>query len=210
MAVITLIGDLINSKGVPHRATLQRRLGEALQAASKKNRTLASPYTLTLGDEFQAVYRQADRVVNDLLAIMAAIHPVRARFALGIGSLSTDINPQQALGMDGPAFHHARAAMVEMKANGRIFRIGAESSAASWAPANHMLAYLGSHMNSWEANRFEILRLRLAGRPAVEMAGELGISKVAIHKNIRVAALDDVAALCDDLTAALTQALSKE
>lgn len=72
-----------------------------------------------------------------------------------------------------------------------------------------MLAYLGHQMRDWDANRFAILRHRLNGVPVAEMAAEMGISKVAIHKNIRVAALDEVTAICEDITAALKRALGR-
>jgi hypothetical protein len=207
MTAIALIADLVASKRVPQRATLQKRLAKTLQAVSAGNPTLASPYTITLGDEFQAVYRRADRVVADLLTIMHEIHPVRARFAIGVGALTTAINPKQALGMDGPAFHRARAAMDVMKHEGTVLRVGAEP-AVDWALINHVLAYLGHQTARWDANRFAILRERFGEVPVAEMVEELGISKAAVHKNIRVAALDEVAAICHELTAALSRALA--
>ena len=207
MPVVAIIGDLAGSRKAAQRAALQRRLARALESASAGNATLASPYTLTLGDEFQAVYRRADRVVLDLLRLMEAIHPVRVRFALGVGTLTTALNPVQALGMDGPAFHRARAVMDELKQRPPAWQIGGEPP-AGWAPINHVLRYLGHHMRGWDANRLAILRRRIQGVTAADMAAELGISKVAIHKNIRVAALDDVVAICQDITAALVQALA--
>lgn len=206
MQVIALIGDLVRSRRVSNRRGLQARLSRALGDVSRDNRSLASPYTLTLGDEFQAVYRRADRVVADILDLLEAIHPVQARFALGVGRLSTPVNPEQALGMDGPAFHRARAAMEALKRERGLLKVDAEP-VERWTPINHVLAYVGHHAATWDRNRWRILRQRLAGVPVVKMVDLVGISKVAIHKNIRVAALDDVAAICHDLTGALARAL---
>lgn len=206
MQVIALIGDVVRSRRVSNRRGLQARLSRALGEVSRNNRCLASPYTLTLGDEFQAVYRRADRVVADILDLLVSIHPVQARFSLGVGSLSTPINPEQALGMDGPAFHRARAAMEALKREKGLWRIAAEP-VETWRPVNHVLAYVGHHAGGWDRNRLRILRQRLDGVPVVQMVEAVGISKVAIHKNIRVAALDDVAAICHDLTQALARAL---
>jgi hypothetical protein len=207
MTTLAVIADVVASKRVPQRALLQKRLVRTLQTVSSGNSALASPYTLTLGDEFQALYRKANRVVSDLLEIMGEIHPIRARFAIGVGALSTAINSKQALGMDGPAFHRARATLETMKQKGTVLQIAAEP-AGEWALINHVLAYLGHHMATWDANRFAILRYRLADVPVAQMTAELGISKVAIHKNIRVAALDEVVAICHEVTAALTRALA--
>jgi len=206
MQVIALIGDVVQSRQVSNRRGLQARLSRALAAVSRGNRTLASPYTLTLGDEFQAVYRRSDRMLADVLDLVVALHPVQARFAFGVGGLSTPINPEQALGMDGPAFHRARAAIDALKRDRGWWRIAAEP-AEVWQPYNHILAYVGHHASTWDANRWRILRQRLEGVPVVQMVERIGISKVAIHKNIRVAALDEVAAICQDITQGLARAL---
>src|SRR5688500_7792726 len=100
MQVIAVIGDVVASKELAQRSVFQRRLGKALAQTSGAARHLASPYTITLGDEFQAVYRNADLLFADIFGIMAEIHPVRIRLALGVGALTTKINPVQALGMD--------------------------------------------------------------------------------------------------------------
>src|SRR6266498_2562651 len=114
--VIAVIGDLVASRNIPQRAAFQRKITRVLAKTTEKASGLASPYTLTLGDEFQAVYRRGDSLIADVMGIMAEIHPVRARFALGVGELTTRINPAQALGMDGPVFHQARAALSNLKA----------------------------------------------------------------------------------------------
>src|SRR5438552_5075102 len=93
MQVIAVIGDIVASKKLAQRNVFQRRLGKALDQTSGTARHLASPYTITLGDEFQAVYRKADRLFADAFDIMAEIHPVRIRIAFGIGGLTTRINP---------------------------------------------------------------------------------------------------------------------
>ena len=111
MKVIVVIADLVASRHVPQRTVFQRKLARVLAKASREAEALASPFTLTLGDEFQAVYRGANTLFADVCGLMAEIHPVRARFALGVGELTTRINPEQALGMDGPVFHQARAAL---------------------------------------------------------------------------------------------------
>src|SRR4051794_22304060 len=85
MKVIAIIGDIVASKALQRRAAFQRRLAATLAATNRANAALASPYTITLGDEFQAVYRSADRLWIDVVEILAAIHPVEARFALGVG-----------------------------------------------------------------------------------------------------------------------------
>ncbi|HYP18009.1 MAG TPA: SatD family protein [Opitutus sp.] len=206
MQVIAIIGDLVDSKALKERAAFQRRLVKVLAQTSRSGRSVASPYTITLGDEFQAVYRKADTVLADVVTIMAEIHPVRARFALGLGELTTRINPERALGMDGPAFHRARAALVALKADGRLLRV-AGASDDPWALANHVLNLLSHELEGWTKNRLLVLAGLLQGRTVKEVEAGLKISRVAVYKNIRAAALDEVAGICHELTRALNQAL---
>jgi hypothetical protein len=108
--------------------------------------------------------------------------------------------------MDGPAFHRARAALTELKADGGLVRIaGAEDG--RWALANHTLNWLSHHLSGWRRNRLEVLAGLLRRESVREIERALRISRVAVYKNIRAAALDDVAGICHELTRALNQAL---
>ncbi|MEO6003144.1 MAG: SatD family protein [Opitutus sp.] len=206
MRVIALIADIVASRNLGQRAAFQRRLEKALQKITAGARDLASPYTITLGDEFQAVYRKSDFLFADVFTIMADIHPVRARFAIGVGELTTKINPEQALGMDGPAFHDARAALTALKADKRLLRI-AGASMPDWGMADHVLNLLSHQVAGWSRNRLLIVSGLLRGRSVKEIEAGLQISRVAVYKNIRAAALDDVVGICQELERALNQAM---
>ncbi|MEO7597660.1 MAG: SatD family protein [Opitutus sp.] len=206
MQVIAVIGDIVGSRTVTQRAAFQKRLVKALEHATRSARHLASPYTITLGDEFQAVYRKADGVFANAVAIMAEIYPVRTRFSFGVGELSTRINPTQALGMDGPSFHDARAALTALKDDERLIRIGGRP-AAGWGLANHVLNLLSHELNGWSRNRLLILAGLLRGESVKDIEAGLQISRVAVYKNIRAAALDEVVGICQQLEAAMNQAL---
>jgi hypothetical protein len=206
MRFIVVIGDIVASRALAQRAVFQRRFSKALDERTREARHLASPFTITLGDEFQAVYRKADLLLADAFTIMAEIHPVRTRLAYGVGELSTRINPAQALGMDGPAFHNARAALTLLKESGGLLRIAGQP-AEDWALINHVLSLLSHQVENWSRNRLLIMAGLLRGRAVKEIEEGLKISRVAVYKNIRAAALDDVQGICQELERALNQAL---
>jgi hypothetical protein len=206
MQVIAIIGDIVASKEMEQRSVFQRKLGKVLAQTTAQARQLASPYTITLGDEFQAVYRKADLLFADVFGIMADIHPVRARFAFGVGALTTRINSTQALGMDGPAFHDARAALMALKNDGRLFRIAGQPPEA-WGLARHVLNYLSHQVEGWSRNRLLVTAGLLRGRPVKEIEADLQISRVAVYKNIRAAALDEVVGICHELERAINHTL---
>lgn len=70
------------------RAALQRQLDGALQQLNQRNAYLASPYTLTPGDEFQAVLNRADHLFHDICTLLAALHPQRIRFSMAAGLIA--------------------------------------------------------------------------------------------------------------------------
>lgn len=206
MRVIAIIGDLVASKEVAKREVFQRRLVKTLAEVGDGAAHLASPYTVTLGDEFQGVYRGASSLFADVFTIMAEIHPVRARFALGVGELTTRINPRQALGMDGPAFHQARAALTSLKEDGRLLRIAGQSP-DTWRLQNHVLNLISHQVDGWTRNRLLIVAGLLRGSAPKEIEAGLSISRVAVYKNIRAAALDDVVGICHELSRVLDETL---
>lgn len=131
--VLAIIGDLQSSKALPNRAELQDKLAAVLAESNSRLPPL-SPWTITLGDEFQALYGTATHLFPEILAIQAALHPVGIRMALGIGILQTPINSRQAIGMDGPAFHLARNGINLLREEGDLFRVDGEDPSALCIP----------------------------------------------------------------------------
>lgn len=215
MKYLAVIGDVVNSRDLPRRDAFQVRLAGVLKRTSARNPSLASPYTITLGDEFQAVYRGADRLFVDLFSLWRDVHPAEVRFAIGVGGLSTQINRKQALGMDGPAFHRAREAITALKKTDYRIRLlgdppppkGAEFD--HWKLLNGLFNLMSHQIVSWEKNRLHVLCGLLAGRSVADLEEELGISKVAVYKNINAAALDEMKGLCDEVTKFLNRELTK-
>ncbi|MFZ5494945.1 MAG: SatD family protein [Verrucomicrobiota bacterium] len=205
MKYLVLIGDIVGSRGLSARAQFQRRMKGVLQALNGRRKTLASPYTLTLGDEFQAVYRDADAAFADVFAVLAEIAPVQARFALAVGEIVTPVNPTQAIGMDGPAFHRARALLEQLKAGRRL--LGVDGGAGGWTLPAAALAVLSGQLAGWRENRLKLFARILAGEPAGELAKRTGITPRAVNKNIRAADLDEWKRILDEITRLLNEEL---
>ncbi len=206
MSVIVLIGDIIGSREVADRKGLQEHFSSVLNQANHENSDLLSPFTITLGDEFQAVYKSSGRLFQDIWSILAGMYPSKVRFAVGIGKLTTPINPEQAIGMDGPAFHYARSGIQELKESSYLFRIDGEN-----LPGQNLLnqcLFLLSHIcQGWEKNRFTILAGLMKNNTAKMLAAELGISTVAVYKNINAGALDVVMTMGKEISRQIDPAL---
>lgn len=194
MTVLAIIGDLVDSRGLTDRQSVQRRLSAVLAAANSDPAGITSPYTLTLGDEFQAVLADAPRAFLDATRIQAAVHPVMVRFSLGVGELTTSINPDQALGMDGPAFHRARDGIDLMKAEAdRLFHVSGLPADCA-ALCNASLGLISHSFGKWQTRRFRILAALQANVPVPDIARQLGVSEQAVYKNVTDGRLKDVLA----------------
>lgn len=185
MKYIALVADICDSKKLENRDEVQNNLELACKRINAQSGRLGivSPLTITLGDEVQALFQYADKLWVSLIELEAALHPVRLRFGIGIGEISTKINRAAAIGMDGPAFHRARDAVESLRKDGKHYRLvglGEESELVL-----HALDMMSSLRGSWKGNRLEIFLGALKNRNASEMAVKLGITERAVYKNIR-------------------------
>ena len=185
---IVVIGDIISSKKVEKRNALQNKLLDVfndLNASDYENH-LVSPYTITLGDEFQAVYEKADCLFLDSTRILEKALPEKIRFSFGIGEISTDINREQSIGMDGSAFYFAREGILNLK-NQRgdyKFNIYGLEDPKLEKLFNNSLYIFSNLLEGWNKNRYFILRRTLAGKPVKEIAKELKLTETAVYMNI--------------------------
>ena len=206
---LALIADIVASKKIPERGKFQRELKEELERINREQSIhLLSPYTITLGDEFQAVYRHYSTVVADIWRIIAAIYPQKIRFALGYGLLTTDINEIQAIGMDGPAFHQARRGINHLKEGERtLIRLEGENLLGKDL-LNQSLELMSLHQDSWKERTQRIFWGMLEGRSAeslsqIEVEGKT-ISERAVYKQIHHNHLKEYVSFSETLSEFLT------
>ena len=109
---LALIADVIDSKMVQERLDLQKQVGKTLQKMNELfGDYLASRFTLTLGDEFQALLKVDAPIFQIIDTVRSELTPTQLRFGIGLGEIVTAIDPLQSVGADGPAYWNARAAI---------------------------------------------------------------------------------------------------
>ncbi|MCH8530259.1 MAG: SatD family protein [Saccharospirillum sp.] len=208
MKHLVLIADIVASRQLPDRKAVQQQLRQCLAELNQHHSGLVSPYTITLGDEFQAVFASADGVFKDITHIMVALSPVRIRFALAVGEITTAINPDQAIGMDGPAFYLARAGIEGLKKIDELLAIGSDDEHPCEL-LSASLALLNHHLTKWKTHRFDTLLGLMSEQPVAEIARRLDVSEQAVYKNIRTGGLEAVQAVFQALTEAINRDLAK-
>jgi hypothetical protein len=206
---IVLVADLVASRRIAERSAVQERLRACLrQLNSRKREGLLSPYTITLGDEFQAVLSAPERIFRDALTVLIAIYPVAVRFSFAIGEISTAINTRQALGMDGPAFHEARATIGHLKKTKSLFAV-AYTDSSGLTLINLSLALISHTIAKWPRSRLEILRRLFEKRTIKQIARDLRVTDQAVYKSIDAGAVRTIVPLLDEIIARLRLTLQQ-
>jgi len=184
MKVLAIIADIIDSKDISDRREFQKRLDTCLEEINGSARTILSPYTITLGDEFQAVCRDGSEVADHLLYILVKLHPVRVRFSISFDTLHTDINKDRAIGMDGPVFHAAREGMNELKKTGySIVQVsGSPGNRSEILNTGMRLAF--SVMSDWKEDTLRMFYDLYLGKKVKEILNDYDLSQRGVYKLI--------------------------
>lgn len=208
---LVLIADIESSKEIKEeeRKALQARLQQELDHLNKTDNAPVSPYTITLGDEFQAVFKNTEMLFVHIFRILTILYPVKARFSLGVGGIATSINTEQAIGMDGPAFHEARQGIETLKESGFLFHLNVEEEDnATLKLINNSLQLLSHEIQTWKKNRLSILYLSKEGYDYKKIVDHLDISPPAFYKNKEAGALDVISKLIDNISELINQQIT--
>lgn len=116
MKYIIIIGDIINSKNISNRQIFQENLKNYLYNINKEyDKYLVSNFTVTLGDEFQAVFNDSKYIFEIIDKIQFFINPIKIRFGIGIGNIITNIDKNLSIGSDGPGYWNARKCIDKLR-----------------------------------------------------------------------------------------------
>ena len=192
---LALIADVIDSKMVQERFDLQKQLEETLQKMNGLFADyLASCFTLTLGDEFQALLKMNAPVFQIIDTLRSELSPTQLRFGIGLGEIVTAIDPLQSIGADGPAYWNARAAinLVHQKNDdGNTQLYFSSGNDSQDLLVNALIASGEAIRSSWRDSQEEIL-LDLLKRPVYsetfsqqDLAQSLAINPSALSKRLK-------------------------
>lgn len=122
---VALIGDIRGSRELEERNKVQKEFKRVVNSLNDHvpDSSIASRFTVTTGDEFQVLLTDATDAVEAAVSASDRFHPARLRFGIGRGELDTEVNPNQAIGMDGPCFHRARDAISSARKDGAWLRV---------------------------------------------------------------------------------------
>jgi len=203
---VAVIGDIIGSREVEERGGLQTRLQATVARANLACRdTLASSFVLTLGDEFQGLLNSPDDLHWLLARFRADLHTAEVRFGIGIGPLETPLEPQ-ALGMDGPCFHHAREAVERAAARETYVEVSIPDDSGDQGVFDVYAVLSAAIRHRWTRRQCQVVDLTMAGSEGKEVAVRLAITPSAVSQHLRAAGGQAIAQATRAWQAALQRA----
>ena len=199
MMYIALIGDIIESKKIQDRAQVQQQLLRLMKKLNWQYQDyLISPFTVTTGDEFQALFSPNSYMFQIIDQLSVAFSPYEIRFGIGVGEMVTEINKEQSIGSDGPAYWLAREAInhIHDKNDYGINHISVflADEEVTWT-VNAMLAACSFIQSKWTEVQYDVLKQLLTENiydetfSHKEIARLLGITPSAFNKRIKASGL---------------------
>ena len=195
-----IIGDIKDSKKIEDRAGFQKKLGELLAKINTDYAcTIAANFIITIGDEFQGLLASPQYILNIIERIKFGLYPVRVRFGIGGGGIETEIIREMAIGADGPAYHHARKMISEIKTGerGKMSTSTDIKISGCFEPSVHELINSNLSLCSFieskwtKKQRMLIEDSTLSNKSQREIAAKFGISQSSVQRRLKSAGYYD-------------------
>lgn len=116
MNYTAIIGDIKDSKKIKNRNQIQKQLSDILKFVNEVYcADISAKFIITLGDEFQGLLKSNEHLLDIIKYIQREMHPVKLRFGIGFGEISTTLFFEAAIGADGPAYYAAREVIEQLR-----------------------------------------------------------------------------------------------
>ena len=181
------MGDLVDSEAFKDTRNLHTAFNAAVarQNAATGSGPI-SPLTITLGDEFQGVYRAMEHAAYAARDMRSDLmdQGIDCRFVIGRVRIDTPLNPERAWNMMGPGLSDARD-ILNAKAAGLTYRF----SLPDQPDLAQLLDALGAGLSvierSWTDIQRRDIRAHLGSASAEAIATRRGVSPRAVYKSLK-------------------------
>lgn len=208
---VAVIGDVRGSRELLDRSDAQREFKQVVTSLNDElpDSAIASECTVRTGDEFQVLLTDATAAVDAVVSVSDRFHPARLRFGLGVGALETALNPDQAIGMDGPCFYRARAAVEAAEDAGAWVRVDGWSSELV-AHVNAMFDLVQCVREDWTDRQAEFARALKAEGTQKRVVERFDVSKSTVSESLSAGHVQEVRSAEASLGKQLQRALEED
>lgn len=187
------MGDIVGSERAASLKAVHKAFNKAVDRANEVHASyIASPLTITLGDEFQGLLTSFahawDVAVALRLELLAADVP--CRFVVGAAKLDTPLNTKEAWNMMGSGLSAARDKLND-KRIASAYRFSFPDEPVSGPLLDAVGDALTELEKGWTATQLEYyLRSRGAAGTNAQVAKKLGVSERSFYKVLRAGRTD--------------------
>jgi len=143
-------------------------------------KSIVSPLTITLGDEFQGVINSTQNAFQIIIAMEEEIiknnYAIKLRYVLHVGEIETQINKSSAYEMLGEGLTTARKSLNELKKSKRRFLVSSNKNSESLDIINDLFKLLESFIDSWKSKEYVIVSAFLLNKSYKEIAENLNMN----------------------------------
>ena len=181
-----LMGDIIGSSGKNHPKLMDDFDKTVSFANQKHKRRILSPLTITLGDEFQGIVKDADSAGVIIIAMEEFIIENRLgfklRYVLNQGKINTPVNKTRSYKMLGEGLADARKQLERLKKSGDRFRFFLEDTENTLV-VNLVFRIIKNVAGKWNVEKdHEIISSFLKHKDYKIVAEKLGKSRSQVWK----------------------------
>lgn len=194
MKYFAIISDIKVSKSLSERDEVQKKLKRILKYVNEVYRNdIAAKFLITLGDEFQGLLANPDCLLEIIKYIQTEMYPVKLRFGIGIGEIYTEINPEAAIGADGPAYYAARRMIEDIHEQEKKIKKQAADIQISFydkeileiTEINTLLSLMKIIEDNWsEKQRYTIWDMIANGGSQEECAKRMGTTQSTVARRL--------------------------
>jgi hypothetical protein len=194
VAVATVIGDVVGSRGFGDRRDLHARLAGRLEElnALVPSEDVVAPLWITAGDEYQGVFTTVGAALRATRWLRLALLPeVDVRQGIGWGPVEVLDSPRI---QDGPGWWAARAAVVAVEEDAArpghrrrrtAYRVAEGYAGPDPAAVNAALVLRDEMVGGLSDRSLGVLRGLLSGRTQREIAEKEDVSPSAVSQRVR-------------------------
>lgn len=132
---IILMADIVGSSGRKGKALMANFKKVVEEVNDKNGPRILSPLTITLGDEFQGVVKNAQAALQIIFdmekELMVLKSPFKLRYVIQEGEIQTPLNKKTAHEMLGPGLTDARERLTSLKTSKNRFQVTLENKDAA-------------------------------------------------------------------------------
>jgi hypothetical protein len=192
-AYAVLMGDLVGSERAPSLKTVHKAFNKAVSNANEIFADdVASPLTITLGDEFQGLLTSFARAWDAAVAlrIELLVAEIPCRFVVGVARLETSLNKKEAWNMMGSGLSAARDKLND-KRTASAYRFSFSDEPVVELLLDAVGDALTQGEQAWTRTQLEYYaKSRAPERKNADVAKKLGVSERVLYKVLHAGRTD--------------------